>query len=86
MIWARLLAAAVIALAGCARPASRAADDAAYVAMRRAEQARLEARCEAALEALHRAQRQYAQAARSLEEARGRREQEQARSQTSRGH
>lgn len=72
MTWTRLLAAAAITLAGCARPGSRAADDAAYVALRRAEQARLEARCQAALEALRDAQRLHAQAARSLEEARGR--------------
>lgn len=79
MTWARLLAAALLVLAGCARPGSRTADpvagDDAYVALRRAEQARLEARCQAALEALRDARRLRAQAARSLEEARGRREQ-----------
>lgn len=84
MTWARLVAAAAIALAGCARPGSRAADDAAYVARSRAEQARLKARCEAALEALRSAQRLRAQAARSLEEARGRREQVRAGSRRSR--
>ncbi|AKT38006.1 DUF4398 domain-containing protein [Chondromyces crocatus] len=54
------------------RPGSRAAADAIYLAERMAERARLEARCAAAREALDAARLRYAQATRSLEEARSR--------------
>ncbi len=53
-----------------ARPGSQEARDAAYVAERKAERARLAALVEVNRQALHTARRTHAQAARTVEEAR----------------